>query len=300
MINLHQVILKPLLIAVFLCLAAPNPLLAATNILYLNSTRGDGTGDRGDFRHLIADTLDNYQDGTIFDVDFVQKHVAGDLASFLDSNPIDFYDQIWFDTSFREKTLLNNLDLIALNAWAANNQPEFILDSSFYRRNTSENTSTSSGEAMTINQALALQEAGGGIFIGTDHDVFAKTANQILDNFGFDSFFTGKFDITSNASFVGDLLLQPETVGDDFFVNHLQPLTTSNVPIGTHVLNANGGDRTIEIFENLFSFNPDKVVHIGTSFDTPIDDPQPVPEPNTIFSIGLVLGLGALLQRKKK
>ncbi|MEM9538056.1 MAG: hypothetical protein AAGA60_00930 [Cyanobacteria bacterium P01_E01_bin.42] len=52
----------------------------AANILYLNSTRGQRIS-LGGYRNVIADTLDNYGDGTIFDVDFVQTHVAGDLAS---------------------------------------------------------------------------------------------------------------------------------------------------------------------------------------------------------------------------
>ncbi|HLO48821.1 MAG TPA: hypothetical protein VK211_10445, partial [Kamptonema sp.] len=48
---------------------------ATENILYLNSTRGFGTGNFGNFRSTIANALDNYQDGTIFDVDFVQTQV---------------------------------------------------------------------------------------------------------------------------------------------------------------------------------------------------------------------------------
>ncbi|NQZ65403.1 MAG: hypothetical protein HRT59_26025 [Crocosphaera sp.] len=58
------------------------------NILYLNSTRGRGTGNLGNFRSVIADTLDNYQNGSVFDVDFVQTHIAGDGASFLNAKPI--------------------------------------------------------------------------------------------------------------------------------------------------------------------------------------------------------------------
>ncbi|NEP38883.1 MAG: DUF4058 family protein [Okeania sp. SIO2G4] len=54
---------------------------------------------------------------------------------------------------------------------------------------------------LTVNQALALQNAGGGIFIGTDHNSFAHTANQILTNFGFDELFTGTHIITSTRPF---------------------------------------------------------------------------------------------------
>ncbi|NES64657.1 MAG: PEP-CTERM sorting domain-containing protein, partial [Okeania sp. SIO2D1] len=151
-----------------------------------------------------------------------------------------------------------------------------------------------------VNQALALQDAGGGIFIGTDHNDFAHTANQILANFGFDNFFTGINYITSNGSFVGDSMLAPNSVGSDFFTNHLQGLSTSNVPIGTHVLNENGGNRTINIYENLFSYSPNKVAHIGTSFDpgsqtTPIDNPElpeSIPEPSSILGLFALGGLG--------
>ncbi|MEL6383634.1 MAG: hypothetical protein AAFQ89_14505, partial [Cyanobacteria bacterium J06626_18] len=56
--------------------------------------------------------------------------------------------------------------------------------------------------------------------------------------------------ITADGSFVGDLLLQPEPVEDDFFSNNLEGLTTSRIPVGEHTLNTNGGDRTITISEN--------------------------------------------------
>ena len=249
----------------------------------------------------IVDALENYQDGNVFDVDFVQNHVAGDLAFFLNSRPIDFYDQIWFDTTIRDISVLNSEDLDALNTWAAANQPEFILDSSFFRRGVN----TASAQSVTINEALALQNAGGGIFLGTDHNVFANTANQVLTNFGFDELFTGTHFITANGEFVGNLLLQPEPVGPEFFTANLQGLSTSNVPIGTHVLNENGGDRTIEIFENLFSLSPGRISHIGASFNTgsgttPIDNPEvSVPEPITGFGM-LLVGVGLVLRKRAR
>ncbi len=273
---------------------------ATENILYLNSTRGLGTGNLGDFRRPIADALDNYYDGTIFDVDFVQTHVPGSLASWLDSKPVGYYDQIWFDTTIYRTSLLNQADLTALNSWAAHKQPEFVLDSAFFFRNKWSNTLTNSAAAATVNQALALKDAGGGILIGTDHNGFAYTANQILNNFGFDGLFTGSYNITPNASFVGNLLLNPEPVGSDFFTNNLQGLSTSYVPVGTHVLNQNGGNRTIQIYEQLYSYSPDKVVHIGASFRT--DQPKSVPEASSVFSLLTfgALGTGALLKRKQQ
>jgi hypothetical protein len=279
---------------------------ATENILYLNSTRGLGTGNFGDFRSAIANALDNYQDGTIFDVDFVQTQVNGTLASWLSSSS-KTYNQIWFDTTIFQTSLLNAADLAALNIWAANKQPEFILDSSFFLRNHQSNTFTTSAAAVTINEALALKNKGGGIFIGTDHNDFAYTANQILTNFGFDGLFTGSYNITSNGSFVGNLLLYPESVGADFFVNNLQGLSTSNVPIGKHILNGNGGDRTIEIVESLFSYSPGKVAHIGASFTTgsgttDINDsnPESVPEPTTILGTLAFSTFAARWRMKRK
>ncbi|MBP0030910.1 hypothetical protein [Roseofilum sp. Guam] len=268
-------------------------------ILYLNSTRGYGTGNFGSFRQPIANALDNYKGGTVFDVDFVQTHVSGNLASWLNSKPLGYYDQIWFDSTIYSTSLLNQDDLLALNTWAVNKQPEFILDSAFFFRNRISNSLTASASAATVNQALALQNAGGGIFIGTDHNQFAYTANQILSNFGFDGFFTGAYHITPNASFVGDLLLDPEPVSSDLFTNNLQGLSTSYVPVGTHVLNENGGNRTIEIYEQLYSYSPGKVVHIGASFRTDIES---VPEPGTVGSLIIigVVGLGQIVSRKRK
>lgn len=272
---------------------------STANILYLNSTRGPGTGNLGDFRGAIANTLKNYQNSTVFDVDFIQTQIPGSLGLQLNSKPVGFYNQIWFDTSIYQTSLLNSTDFAAINAWAAHKQPEFILDSSFAFRNKETTTLTPSAAAATINQALALKNAGGGILIGTDHNDFAYTANQILTNFGFDGLFTGVENITANGYFVGNLLLNPQPVGADFLVNNLLGLSTSNVHVGTHTLNANGGDRTIKIIENLFSYSPHKVVHVGASFDTgshmtPIDDPESVPEPTTVLG---TLAFGAVLSR---
>jgi len=243
------------------------------------------------------DALDSYKGGTIFDVDFVQTHVPGSLASWLNSQDIGYYDQIWFDTTIYRSSLLNQDDLLALNNWARNDQPEFILDSAFYARNWTSYALSNSATSATINQALALQEVGGGILIGTDHNAFTYTANQILDNFGFDGLFTGAYSITPNATFVGDLLLDPEPVGTDFYYNHLARLSTSHVPVGTHELNENGGNRTIEIYEQLYSYSPGKVIHIGASFRT-----DKVPEPSAVGGLAFfsLLGLGAMFSRKRK
>ena len=274
-------------------------------ILYLNSTRGHAS-NYGSFREPIADTLDDYKRNTVFDVDFIQTHIPGNLADWLNSKPLGYYDQIWFDTTVLSSPLLDSNDLLALNTWAENKQPEFILDSSFFARNRARyihgkpvDYLTASSASATINQALALQEAGGGIFIGTDHNCCTNTANQILGNFGFDGFFTGSYNITSNASFVGDLFFDPEPVGSDFFTNHLAGLSTSSVPVGTHVLNENGGNRTIEIYEQLYSYSPGKVVHVGASFRT---DLESVPEPGAVGGLALLgaIGLGKLVTRKRK
>jgi len=292
-------ILKCSLSLLVVQLAATLPAGAADNILYLNSTRGYGTAGYGNFRSSIADFIDNYEDGNVFDVDFVQTHVSGDLASFLNAKPVDYYDQIWFDTTIYRSSLLSAADLDALNIWSANKQTEFILDTSFFQRNKTSNTISASAGALTVNQALALNDAGGGILIGTDHNSFAYTANQVLANFGFDELFTGVHIITSNGSFVGDQLLAPNSIGPDFFSVNLQGLSTSNVPIGTHVLNENGDNRTIEIYENLFSLSPNKISHIGTSFypgswTTPIDNPEAPPEPESVPEPSSMLGLFAL------
>lgn len=306
MINLHQLILNGFAVVVSLIASSSGALAATlsgdhstTNILYLNSLRGLGTGNLGDFRGAIANTLENYHGGTVFDVDFVQTQVPGSLGLWLNAKPVGFYNQIWFDTAIYQTSILNTVDFEAINAWAANKQPEFILDSSFAFRNKETTTLTPSATAVTINQALALKNAGGGILIGTDHNDYAYTANQILTNFGFDGLFTGSENITADGYFVGDLMLNPHPVGPDFFANNLQGLSTSNVPVGTHILNANGGDRTIKIIENLFSYSPNKVTHIGASFDTgnnttPIDNPESVPEPTTVLG---TLAFGAVISR---
>lgn len=300
-----------ILLASIISLTLANPATATENILYLNSTRGDGTLNYGNFRHLIANTLDNYKDGNIFDVDYIQTHVPGNLAFWLNSKPLEYYHQIWFDTTIYKTFVLNTADLSALNTWAGYQQPEFILDSSFFARSDNTNSITNAAASVTINQALALKEKGRGIFIGTDHNSFAYTANQILANFGFDGSFTNSYNITSNGSFVGDLLLSPEPVSNDFFTKNLQGLSTSNVPIGKHILNENGGNRTIEIYENLYSYSPGKISHVGSSFSTGTNisdinnpnqpDPKDIPEPGSSFGLLAfgIFGFRSILKRKQ-
>jgi hypothetical protein len=301
----HSLTRRSFCAAIFgLSVGIASPALAATfatsNILYLNSTRGSGTGLLGNYRSAIANSLDNYGDGTIFEVDFVQTQVSGDLASWL-SQPGKNYDQIWFDTTIFNTAVLNSDDLTALNAWAANKQPEFILDSSFFFRARTPTIGNSAAN-LTINQALALRDAGGGIFIGTDNDNFAQTANQILNNFGFDGLFTGNSSrLTANAFFTDNLFLEPETVGSDFFANNLQELTTSSVPTGVHQLNENGGNRTIQIYEHLrsVSINNSQISTIGASFKTTFA--QPIPERTSIVGILFwgAIGIMAIAKTKK-
>ncbi|WP_166404843.1 SMP-30/gluconolactonase/LRE family protein [Desulfonema ishimotonii] len=248
-----------------------------TNILYLNSTRGSGTMRYGDYRKAIADALANYQNSAVFNIDSVQEHQAGDLAARLRGKPDGFYNQIWFDTTLWDKPVLSDDDLAALSDWAAYHQPEFILDSTFFYRNKKDNTLSSAATAITVNEALWLRDAGGGIFIGTDHNTFARTADQILAHFGFGkTSFTGNYEISDDGYFFGKLLVGPETVGDTFFTEHFEGLTTARIPVGVHLLNENGGNRQIEIREVLFSMSseylnntpPQHIPHIGASFDT--------------------------------
>lgn len=241
----------------------------AVNILYLNSTRGYGTGSAG-YRKAIAETLNNYKKGTVFNVIYIKNHIKGDLSSLINKKCEGYYSQIWFDTTIYNQELLTEEDLAALNKWAAHHPPEFILDSTFFARGwRSTHTSlTPTAAAITINEALWLRKKGGGIFIGTDHNNYALTANQVLENFGFDRLFSDMDMISSDGYFIGKLLLEPERVDNEFFTHHMRNLSASNVPIGFHRLNENGGNRTIRIHEALYSMNPDHVAHIGASFPT--------------------------------
>lgn len=140
-----------------------------------------------------------------------------------------------------------------------------------------------------------MRDQGRGILIGTDHQAFAGTANQVLTNFGFDNLFNGTFFITPNAAFVGDLLIQPETVnGPDFFNNHLNDLSTSNGPVGLHSLNANGGNRDIEVSKHSSPTVRVTCHTLGATFETGDDTTPVLPEPSSLalFALGMrALGL---------
>ncbi|NEO83321.1 MAG: alpha/beta hydrolase [Spirulina sp. SIO3F2] len=284
---------------------APGQSNSLTNILYLNSIRGKGTGGFGGYRYTIADALNNYEDGNVFNVDFIPIHSGGNLSDLLNDNPIEHYNQIWFDTTISGAKILNQEDFLALNRWSSYSQPEFILDTSFFHRNLRVHSLKDAASAVTINEALALRDAGGGIFIGTDGEPFAQTANQILENFGFDGLFKQNSWITADGEFIGDLALLPEIVGSEFFYDNLRGLSTTNIPIGVHTLNENAGNRTIELREHLYAINTrgDRMSLIAASFEfgsrrSDITDPQPVPEPSTLISL-IVFGTVGLLTCKR-
>ncbi|MEM9538057.1 MAG: PEP-CTERM sorting domain-containing protein [Cyanobacteria bacterium P01_E01_bin.42] len=59
------------------------------------------------------------------------------------------------------------------------------------------------------------------------------------------------------------------------------------------------------MYEALYSLSPDRVAHIGMSFDPgkkerDITDPTDVPEPSTILGILTILGFGSISLKRQK
>lgn len=165
-------------------------------------------------RRDMARFVDNYGDGTAFDVTYKQVVRGGGLAAELRSGQ---YDIVVLDLTNREKRL-NTADAEALRQFYASGRSGLMLDGSFAIRNIDINRTTAfpgvngSSGGLLMNQMYALAENGGGVLIGTDHNVWQSNANAALQAIVPGARFQGTTNPSTDGDFIGSTLLASRVI----------------------------------------------------------------------------------------
>lgn len=178
-------------------------------ILWWGASVNEGRANTS-HRETLANFLDNYEGGTLYSVDYKYSPRAGNLAGQLASNS---YDMLVFDAT-NTRRAFNQKDLEAVQSFYANHKSKsLMLDGSLWIRNTGYTDKSifpgvnRSSAGLLINQIEAMRKTGGGIMVGTDHNVFQRAANQIVSAILPDAKFSGSTNPSRDGEFFGDLLL---------------------------------------------------------------------------------------------
>lgn len=220
---------------------------------------------------------------------------AGTLASTLGSGS---YDQVYL-WDLTSTSYLNAADVSALSSFW--NSRGLVVDTRSYGYHFQPNNT--SEVALLQNVAANLTAAGGGVWVGTDHNPeWTRNANPFLSAIGINPV-TGSFGDPVNFADPTSVLLAGVTPTDLWAAGQ----TVGQAPIGVQ---PNG----VEMFIHFGHTRQDGSVlpYISASFPLtgvpdpdpqpdPDPDPQPVPEPGTLALLGLGLaGLAALRRRERR
>lgn len=165
-------------------------------------------------RQQMATYVDNFQGGTLFNVSYTRKLRGGDLAKALSAGR---YDIVVLDMANR-RTRVNGADKSALQSFYASGKNTLMLDGSFAIRNINHNPRTNfpgtngSSGGLLMNQMFALAANGGGILIGTDHNIWQPNANAALAALVPGAKFRGTTNPSTDGDFIGETLIGSRVV----------------------------------------------------------------------------------------
>ncbi|WP_413719848.1 hypothetical protein [Silicimonas sp. MF1-12-2] len=187
----------------------------------------------------MAEYVDQYGGGNIYDVEYIQKTNGGDLARHLAGKSFDI---LILDLTNR-RVRLNQSDKSAIQQFYSNGRNALMLDESFAIRSIRHNPRTvfpgtgGSSAGLLINQISALAKNGGGILIGTDHDAWQPNANAALSAILPKARFTGLTNPSTNGDFLADVLLGQEVaIKPRDILNHWESVPNQGeAPVGTFV-----------------------------------------------------------------
>lgn len=207
---------------------------------------------------------------------------GGALATALGANS---YDQVFlFDLT--SSLYLNAADNVALGSfWNAHKG--LVVDTRSYGYHFQGDNP--SEVALLQNVAENLDLSGGGVWVGTDHNpTWTQNANPFLAEIGINEI-TGSFSDPVNFADPTSVLLSG-VIPTDLWGGGA---SVGQAPIG---IQPNG----TEMFIHFGHTRADGSIlpYISASFDLQGVNPQPVPEPNAIFLLGMGL-LGWTLSKRK-
>ena len=207
-----RMILKPAM-ALLLGLALTLPAAARAqdfSILWWSTLAHDNKNNSAD-RRVLATFLDDVP-GYAVTYNYTRKR--GEFAAHMRSREAD-YDLIVLDCAIT-RAAFNRADLDALRNFYAASGRALMLDGSLTIRSARYNPRTRfPGESdalagLLLNQVEALRKAGGGLMIGTDHDMFQVGANQVLEALVPGAKFAGLTNPSRDGAFNGKILLNGE------------------------------------------------------------------------------------------
>ncbi len=195
---------------------------------------------------LMTNYLNDYNGGTVFDCDYVFSTTPGDFAAYMSTQS---YDVIVFDAT-NTYTTFNTSDLDAVRAHYAAHTA-LLLDGTLWIRVYEYANPTWPGPddclaGFTVNEVHQVAAHGGGILVGTDHDVWQVAANQVVDaclpGAGFSGFTFPSLDGQFNGN---DLLNYLEVVSAGYVLAHWDSISSEGIaPTGSFV-DANGNAVTL-------------------------------------------------------
>ncbi len=165
-------------------------------------------------RKKMADYVNNYAGGTAFNVTYRRNTSRGGLSKELSAGQFDI---LILDMTGKANPM-GPADVASLQQFYGSGRRALMLDGSFAIRNLTHNPTTKfpgvngSSAGLLMNQIYALSEQGGGILIGTDHDIWQPMANAALRALVPNATFRGTTNPSTNGDFIGTTLLASRVV----------------------------------------------------------------------------------------
>lgn len=208
-------------------------------VLWWDVTVND-PGNEPALRREMAEYLGRLDDGGRYSVVYKYEPRRGAFARHM-SEQAGY--QLIILTAGNDGRVFNDEDLAAFRGFYAGSSRALMLDGTLPIRNVSLRRLTrwpganNSSANLLENQLEALRQAGGGLLIGTDHDVFQVPANRVLGAILPEARFSRSTNPSRDGEFFGELLLAgKEPVKPLDILRHWETIPNQGqAPVGSFV-----------------------------------------------------------------